>query len=72
MTYRGTSDPAQWHAELIRLEAELRQVADAIAWAERSGEPRRAAALRRAAGRLRRRVARLRGLLQIPSREEGA
>ena len=72
MTYSGESDRPRWHAELIRLEAELRQAAIAIGWAERSGERWRTAALRRTARRLRRRVAHLRGLLQIPSRDEGA
>ena len=71
MTYPGTSDQPRRHAELVRLEAELRQILIAVVWAERAGEPWRAATLRREAGRLRRRVAHLRALLDLPPAEEG-
>ena len=70
MTDPGESDRPRRHAEVVRLEAELRQVAGAIGWAERSGERWRVAALRREAGRLRRRLARLRGLLGLRDHDE--
>lgn len=54
------------HAELAHLGQELRRVRTEIAWARRLGQPPREAALRREAGRILRRMARLREFLGIP------
>jgi hypothetical protein len=70
MTRPDGGDRPHWHAELVRLEAELRQLRIAIAWAERSGEPRRAATLRREESRRRRRIAHLRDLLGLVALNE--
>ena len=70
----STDDPQRphWHAELVRLDGELRRLAIEIGWAQRAGQPRRVAGLRREDARLRRRIAQLRALLGLPeSQEEG-
>jgi hypothetical protein len=58
-----------WHAELAHLGQELRRVRTEAEWARRLGQPRHEAALRREAGRIRRRMAHLRGLLGLPEPE---
>ena len=71
MTYPGESERPHRQAELVRLEAELRQLLIAIVWAQRAGQPRQVATLRREEARRRRRIAHLRALLGLPADEEG-
>jgi hypothetical protein len=61
-----------WHAELVRLDGELRRAATEIGRAQRAGQPRQVAGLQREQARLRRRIAHLRELLGLPGpREQG-
>lgn len=72
MSCFGDPRRPHWHAELVRLNAELRRLAIEIGWAQRAGRPRQVAGLQREEARLRRRIAHLRELLGLPEPQEEA